>query len=144
MDFSNQHPTKSEVKININLLLVQPSTNDKYVDVITFTFIFTIIKICLFPEVTPVLASYSENKFQFRKLLQWSESYELFSSSSLGSDGVNGSAVFLAVLQASQILPSNGALLIFTDRAVADEDLATLALSDAAKKRIRVIIASRI
>lgn len=40
MDFSNQYEQCQEVNMNINLMLVQQSTRDKYVDVITFTSIY--------------------------------------------------------------------------------------------------------
>lgn len=78
-----------------------------------------------------------QNAALFEELLKWPGSHE--TSSYVGEDD-NGTALFYGVLRASQVVPLSGAILIFTDRNVRDEDLANLALREVLKKRARIYV----
>lgn len=70
-------------------------------------------------------------------LLKWSEETM---SQTVGFDNSKGSALFFSILQATYQLPYNSGILVFTGRPALDEDLATLALQEATKKRIRLFV----
>lgn len=84
---------------------------------------------------SPILASNQKARAIFEGLLQWSDEMAF---QTIGFENRVGSVLFFSVLQAIYLLPYNSGLLIFASRPALDEDLAALALQEAAKKRIRV------
>lgn len=84
---------------------------------------------------SPILASNQKSRQIFEGLLQWSDEMAF---PAIGFENRGGSVLFFSVLQAIYLLPYNSGLLIFASRPALDEDLAALALQEAAKKRIRV------
>lgn len=51
---------------------------------------------------------------------------------------IRGSTVFFAIIKATQILPQNSAILIFSERYSIDEDLSQLATTNLRQKHIKV------
>lgn len=84
---------------------------------------------------SPILASNLKSAEIFEKLLRWSDEEMLHS---VGFENSAGSALFFSLLQAIYQMPRNSGVLVFTSRTALDEDLAALAVQEAAKKRIRV------
>lgn len=88
-----------------------------------------------FLGTSPILASNQKSTEAFENLLKWSDE---MASQNIGFENTSGSVLFFSVLQAIHLLPYNSGILVFTSRSTTDEDLAALALQEAAKKRIRV------
>ncbi|KAJ8945643.1 hypothetical protein NQ314_009178 [Rhamnusium bicolor] len=72
--------------------------------------------------VSPTLEVIGNNTNKIDKLLSSTSENEL---SYLGPTGSNGTVAFFAILNAAAVLPQNSAILIFIDRKIADEDLAS-------------------
>lgn len=59
-------------------------------------------------------------------------------TSIVGYENTNATALFFGILNAAHLLPYGSGVLVFTDRAIVDEDLANLALQEVRRKGIRV------